>query len=136
MDTEFTVAIDLGAVGPVTAALSKAREAIDALLAAVDNHDAVQLLAVVKALREYYAALPAASEVLERAIHGLNIEHREHETVIEGTRYSNDLLRALGQDGHARGPFVIEGREGGTLTLRSIDRWPEPASALPPETPA
>jgi hypothetical protein len=56
-------------------------------------------------------------------------------TVIEGTRYANALLRTLGQGGMWRGPFTIESREGGNVTLRSITRWPEappPDSTLPP----
>ena len=57
----------------------------------------------------------------------LNIEQFPDEdvTVIEGTRYSNALFRTLGQGGIARGPFVIESREGGVVTMRTISSWPE-----------
>jgi hypothetical protein len=57
----------------------------------------------------------------------LTIEQRPEEdvTVIEGTRYSNFLLRTLGQHGVGDGPFVIVARKDGDVHLRTITRWPE-----------
>lgn len=48
-------------------------------------------------------------------------------TIIEGTRYSNQLLCMLGQDGPSNGPFLItdRDRESGNVTLRTISVWPE-----------
>jgi hypothetical protein len=59
-------------------------------------------------------------------------QHPEEDvTVIEGTRYSNSLLRTLGQDGVGNGPFLIVVRKDGNVHLRHITRWPEdpPAGA-------
>lgn len=47
------------------------------------------------------------------------------ETVIEGTRYSNELLRILGQSATEHGPFLIEERKDGIVVLRTISHWPE-----------
>lgn len=57
----------------------------------------------------------------------LRIEQLPHEgvTIIEGTRYSNELLILLGQNGFASGPFVICSREDGSVTMRTISHWPE-----------
>lgn len=50
-------------------------------------------------------------------------------TEIEGTLWGNDLLRALGQSGIARGPFVVERRADGFFTLRIVSEWPEKPAA-------
>lgn len=50
-------------------------------------------------------------------------------TVIEGTRYSNDLLRTFGQKGIGEGPFVILSREDENVVLKKIVQWPEPTKA-------
>lgn len=49
----------------------------------------------------------------------------EDVTVIEGTRYGNELLRVMGQNGIAPGPFVICSRGDGTVSIRTVSAWPE-----------
>jgi hypothetical protein len=58
----------------------------------------------------------------------IKIEQRPDDdvTVIEGTVYHNDLLRALGQLGLSQGPFVISSRADGVIMIRTISQWPEP----------
>jgi hypothetical protein len=62
----------------------------------------------------------------------LNIEQvpDEDAVIIEGTRYANSMFRIMGQQGIARGPFVIESRSDGTIHIRTILRWPENGASV------
>lgn len=59
----------------------------------------------------------------------------EDSTIIEGTRYSNDFLRILGQEGIDNGPFEITARENGNVILRTVavPKW-NPIETAPNES--